>query len=169
MKYKIGTVYSFSLKNKNDLITGQFLEENNDWILLREIPVDYVIDGFRLLNKEWIVEIFSGKEEERIRKVIDLKKTNPCEFNLKNSSKEEILRDLIKKEGLIQLEFDEEDVVYVGKVLSFIGNKIVFQMIEVDAQFAEIEYIELAQVSSIQFENDYVISLELLNKSIQGG
>lgn len=34
---------------------GLWLAENEEWLLLRQIPVDYVVDGYLLLAKAHII------------------------------------------------------------------------------------------------------------------
>lgn len=52
---------------------GLWVAENRDWLLLRHIPVDYVIDGYVLLAKAHIVSRKPSKNRKQIEQILKLK------------------------------------------------------------------------------------------------
>ncbi|MCW7471887.1 hypothetical protein ND863_20185, partial [Leptospira kanakyensis] len=52
----INNVISFKVKNRKKSILGYLIQYNQDWTLLRHIPVDYVLDGFILIPNSNILE-----------------------------------------------------------------------------------------------------------------
>ena len=45
-------VRHFFLKDWEDSITGVVLLENSEWVLIADIPADFVIDGYQLIQKK---------------------------------------------------------------------------------------------------------------------
>ena len=56
-------IYSFFLNRRKEIITGITMYIGNKWVLLRYIPVDYVIDGYVLIKRKHIKDI-NRKERE---------------------------------------------------------------------------------------------------------
>ena len=57
-------VEKYKIKDWDDSESGLLVSENDDWILVKHIPVDYVIDGYRLYKKEFIENRISTKNEK---------------------------------------------------------------------------------------------------------
>ena len=56
---------------------GLWLAENEDWLLLRHIPVDYVVDGYVLVVKEHIVSRKPRLGRKQVKQVPKLKGIQP--------------------------------------------------------------------------------------------
>jgi len=51
--YKVET---YEVTYWEDSESGLLIAENEEWILVKHIPVDYVIDGYRLYKKEFVAK-----------------------------------------------------------------------------------------------------------------
>ena len=58
-------------------VVGLWLAENQDWLLLRSIPVDYVVDGYVLVVKEHIVSRKPHRDRKQVEQVLKLKGIQP--------------------------------------------------------------------------------------------
>lgn len=72
-QFKKMKVETFKIAEWEEEETGLIIDENDIWILVKHIPVDFVIDGFKLYKKEFVVERIHGKNELLVEKVLGLK------------------------------------------------------------------------------------------------
>jgi len=147
---------------------GLVISENNDWVLVKHIPVDYVIDGFRLYKKAFIEKRMRSDKEIQIEKVLNLKKVSteaPKEFIFTDTIG--FLRWVEEKYGIFEFQdYDDTELTY-GKVNKVDNNMLIIDMIKSDGT-VEVEYdyeYDLNEIRAITFETDYHISIQLLWKS----
>ena len=55
MKEKL-KVESYKIKGWKAIPRGLLIAENEKWILVKNIPVDYVVDGYKLYQKRYITK-----------------------------------------------------------------------------------------------------------------
>ena len=145
---------------------GLWLAENEDWILLREIPVDYVVDGYVMLAKAHIVSRKPKrgyKQVEQILKLKGVKSELPPNFQFLGTT--EMLRWIESQYGLIEFA-DEEESVFLGLVakadtvhlwIDFLTPKGIM-----DKSNGEDKPHLLSEIQFIRFDTDYSNSLKLL-------
>ena len=95
-------------------VVGLWLAENEDWLLLRQIPVDYVVDGYVLLAKEHIVSREPKRGRKQVEQVLRLKNVKaelPPNFAFQKTV--EMLRWVEQQHGLIEFT-DQEDCAFFG-------------------------------------------------------
>jgi len=49
------SLYSFKIRGFVNKSRGIFLQEGEDWLLIKSLFTDYMLDGYRLLNKKYIL------------------------------------------------------------------------------------------------------------------
>ena len=54
-------------------VVGLWLAENEDWLLLRSIPVDYVVDGYVILAKQHVAARKPQKGRRQVEQILKLK------------------------------------------------------------------------------------------------
>lgn len=95
-------------------VVGLWLAENEDWLLLRQIPVDYVVDGYVLLAKEHIVSREPDKryrkQTEQILKLKEIKAELPPSFQFLETV--EMLRWVERQYGLVEFATKEESAFF---------------------------------------------------------
>lgn len=161
-------VESYHIKNWEEPETGLLISENKDWILIKSIPVDYAIDGYKLLKKEFVEGREREDEELRIEKVLNLKNVlanSPSDFQFGTTI--ELLKWVENKFDLFEFQDDDEEESYYGKIKSCVNNKLILDLILEDGEMdPDCEYeqgIEAIQV--ISFESDYHRSMRLLSEN----
>ncbi len=160
-------VEKFILTNWDEAEQGLLIAENTEWVLVKHIPTDYLVDGYRLYKKDLIEERINTDEEKQIEKVLKLKGigTNlPNNFEFSNTIG--LLQWIEKNYGIFEFQDDDEDELVYGKVNKVIGNKLVIKMINADGTIEKdynYEY-DINDIRIITFASDYNLSLELLWK-----
>ena len=66
-------VERFEIQDWEEPQTGLLLAENEEWVLVKHIPVDFVVDGYKLYKKQFILSRSNGAEEQLIARVLKLK------------------------------------------------------------------------------------------------
>ena len=163
-------VESYQVEDWDDVEHGLLVSENDEWILVKHIPVDYQIDGYRLYRKSFIESRLRSDEEELVEKVLKLKgiKTEaPNNFNFSDTIG--LLKWVEETYGLYEFQDDDEEELYYGKTSRIIGNNLTIHMIKVDGS-VEKDYddsFKLNEIRAITFETDYHLSIGLLWKDKQ--
>lgn len=157
-------VETYKITGWKEKETGLLISENEDWILVKHIPVDYVIDGYKLYNKSVIEKRKSKAKEEKISKVLKLKNiqtTVPETFKL--DSVFETLKWSEKKYGLFEFQ-DKEAELFYGKLNHIKSDMFYIDLITSDGTIEkEYDYNFLVyEVAAIAFESDYFESIRLL-------
>ena len=104
------------LADFENYIVGLWLAENNDWILMRHLPVDYVVDGYILVAKVHIVERGVDQKRQQIARVLRLKGITieiPEGFAFSNVV--DMLSWIEQRHKLFQVQ-DEEDTCFCGQL-----------------------------------------------------
>lgn len=158
-------VESYKIKGWKEKETGVLISENDDWILVNHIPVDYVIDGFKLYRKKFIKKRINGESEKKIERVLNLKNKKLPE--LKGFEFNNILETLKwseKKYGLFEFQDKGETELFYGKINRTENDILIIDMINSNGQIEEdYDYdFSLKKIRSITFETDYFESIRLL-------
>lgn len=95
-------------------VVGLWLAENDQWLLLREIPGDYAVDGCVLLVKEHIVSRKPKRDRKQVEQILQLKGIEanvPPQFTFQGIV--ETLRWVEQQYGLVEFT-DEEGCSFFG-------------------------------------------------------
>ena len=143
------------------------LDFSDEWILLRNNPVDYIIDGFIILRNKNLESIIYDENNEFTEKVIRLKKeklTN--DFILPLLNLETILSFLNKKFGIFQLATKRESAVYLGRLIEITESQVFIQFLNTKGIFDDEIDFKREKIRIIEFNTDYVNSLKAYSDSI---
>ncbi|WP_196888201.1 hypothetical protein [Aureivirga sp. CE67] len=158
-------VETYKISEWEDTEQGVLLAENEDWILIKNIPADYQLDGFKILKKEFVEEKIHGDEEKLIERVLKLKKEEakiPEGFAFLDTV--EFLKWSEKKYGLFEFQDEDDTELFYGRLRNSNTEKIRIDSVKsdgiIDTEFDCDFYIEDIRV--ITFETDYFISIKLL-------
>jgi len=155
----------FEIDGWEDQQTGIIVAENNDWLLVKHIPVDFVIDGYSLYNKKYVAKRSSGKDEKRIERVTKLKGVAiemPEGFEFADTVG--LLKWSEEKFGLFSFQMDDDNAVFFGQVNRVEKNLFVIDFVYSDGKI-EVDYdfeFDLDEIRAIAFGNDYFESIRLL-------
>ncbi|MDH7444546.1 hypothetical protein [Aquimarina sp. 2201CG14-23] len=165
------TVETYTIEGYPEKETGLLIAENDQWILVKHIPVDYVIDGYRLYKKKYIEKRKSKAKQEKIARVLRLKNITiekPTNFNFGNEL--DILKWSEKTYGLFEFQ-DHESELFYGKLNATEDHRFIIDMIKVNGKIEpdyDYEFIT-EEIQIIGFESDYFESVRLLmNDELKG-
>jgi hypothetical protein len=160
-------VMSFHLRGWEEPEMGLVLDENDDWVLVKHLPAEYVVDGYRLYRNKFISNRSSGTEEERVARVLQLKKVDgkrPAGFRFGTTL--EMLKWMQDHFGSFEFQEGDDPDLFYGRVHSAADGLMVMEMIDADGhgEVDEDHDHVLEQISVISFGSDYLYSLDLLYK-----
>ena len=116
-------VETYKINGWEDYETGMCLFENDNWILVRYIPVDFQIDGFKIYAKKWVENRVSGDKEAKIERVLRLKSISSEIPEIKLGSTQDILTQLESKFGLFEFQDSDGDELFYGKLNEINGDE----------------------------------------------
>lgn len=145
---------------------GLWVAESPEWLLLRHIPADYVVDGYVLLRKAHIRGRRPGEHHEQVALVLQLKGVEakaPAGFEFLPGV--EMLRWVEQHYNLVEVA-DEEESSFFGWLNEADPVQFWLDFLtpegELDARDPDDEPFLLADVQLIRFGTDYFNSLKLL-------
>lgn len=159
----IGKYCTFKIVGRKYPITGVLLAFTDEWFYLRNC-VDYSLDGYMILKNEK-VEFNSGEDEKMANKILKLKKYSyRKEPKMVLSSLDEILENIDKMYGILQLERRNGGSFDVVKYLGKENKRYVFDELTNNAKWRfELKLTE-KECHFIGFDNNYLNSLKLVTK-----
>ena len=153
-------------------LNGLWLAENAEWLLLRYVPVDYVVDGYVLVAKAHIAARGSEKKHRQVAQVLKLKGVKaavPLAFQFAGLL--ETFRWLEQRYGLLHF-YEEEQCAILGWVNEADAVHFWLDSLEptglVAAREPDEPPFEIAAVQVVCFADDYSESLKLLWRHKQG-
>ena len=157
-------IENYQFKNWQETERGVLLDENEDWILIKSIPVDFLVDGYKLLKKEHI----ENREENldfSLNKVLELKKLNfekPKGFKFMEAIG--FLEWAQDEYGCFEFQDEVEDELFYGIIKKSNKKSFYIDSIKsdgtIDVNF-DAEFF-LDELRVISFESDYFNSIRLL-------
>lgn len=158
-------VEKLKIKGWKKKVVGIIISENNQWVLVKHVEVDYLVDGFKIYNKNFIIKRIPVSENDSLHIVLNLKKV-ALDFpkSFKFCSTIELLKWSEKKYGLFEFQDDVENELFYGKLNSFNKDEFIIDMIKSDGKI-EFKYdysFDLNEIRSLAFESDYFNSIILL-------
>ena len=158
-------VEKYKFKNWKESETGLLIDEDDSWILVRHIPVDYVIDGYKIYNKNFIQKREHSTNEICIEKVLILKNIEislPENFFFSNTIN--LLKWVESKYGIFEFQDDDESELFYGKLRSVNKGNLIIDMILEDGSVDvdKNNVFNIDEIRAIAFESDYHLSLRLL-------
>ena len=135
-----------------------------NWLLLKYIPVDFITDGYVLLNQKYISEIHISEDDIFTQKVIELKGGDfmiSRMIDLENSTK--LFEEFREQSILIGIELKNHQKRYVGFVTQEREKSIRVQLINKNCSWLNEETFLYNELRAIYFEDDYLFSLNLYN------
>jgi hypothetical protein len=165
MKNYIGKLISIEFTDKKVIVSGFLIDYNEDWILLRFNPVDYILDGYIILKNKNIQSVIRDENEEFTERVIKLKglKTSSDEI-VPIQSLSSILNYLNHKHGIFQIAKRSDKAVYLGKLIELNEEELVIDFLETKGIFGGEMSFNPKKIRAIEFDTDYINSLKLVAK-----
>ena len=166
-KYKmekyIRQLITIHFEDKKEIFSGFLIDWTEDWILLKNNPVDFIIDGYTILKNKNVKAIIQDKDHEFTERVIKLK-------GLKTSAKEiiplqdlsSIIHFLASKYTIFQIASKSDKAVYLGKLIELNEEELVIDFLGTEGQFDGEMSFKPKKIRVIEFDTDYINSLKLI-------
>ena len=158
-------VETFIIKDWEENEVGLILAENDTWILVKHIPVDYLIDGYKLFRKSAIQDRVHGNIETNIERVLMLKKiTDHKPEGFEFSDTLTLLKWAETNFQILEFQDESESELIYGKLKRVEGNDFTIDFINADGTVDLLFDYEfsLEAIRVISFESDYHQSIRLL-------
>lgn len=168
MENYLRQLVSIEFLDKKEVYTGFLIDYSDDWVLLKNNPVDFIIDGFVILKNKNIERIYRDQDHEFTEKVIRLK-------GLKTNAKDIIpIRDLAsiinfvdKKYGVFQIAKKSATSAYLGKLIRLNDEELIIDFLDTKGQFGGELNFNPEKIRVIEFDTDYINSLKLVAQENQ--
>ncbi|MDI5950705.1 hypothetical protein QLS91_14070 [Flavobacterium sp. LB2P84] len=163
MEKYLRQLISIEFDDKKDVFSGFLIDWTEDWILLKNNPVDFIIDGYTILKNKNVKSIIQDKDHEFTERVIKLK-------GLKTSAEEIIpLKDLYSimnfiatKYEIFQIAKKSDKAVYLGKLIDLNEKEVVIDFLGTEGKFEGEMSFKQNKIRVIEFDTDYINSLKLI-------
>jgi hypothetical protein len=159
-------VYSILIDNWDEEITGVFIAEGKEWIVLYDNQNDFLVEGFRFIRKQKIEEVLREEDECFKEKIFNLKYPKlsfNSLFNLDNTVA--LLKGIQKQNTLLHFDTDDEEEIIVGKIEEVNLTNFKLKSLTSNGKWGESCSCDFSEISSIAIQNDYLNSLSLLFQS----
>lgn len=156
-------VYSVLIEDWEEEISGVFIAEGKQWVLLYDNQNDFLVEGFRFVNKDKIDEILREDNELLKEKIFSMKYPNlnfEISFDLDNSVS--LFNTIKKLNVLLHFDTDDEEEIVVGKINEVLLRNFTLNSVTSNGEWGAPYTCDFADVSSVAIKNDYLNSLSLL-------
>lgn len=157
------SLYKFKISRRPTLLEGIKISESDNLLVFISNPVDFVLDGYGIINKHYL------KNEEKINndtvkeKIINLKVNNlqnEISF-LKINNIESLFDSLRKNKMLVHIEFESDDYCRLGIIKEINQDSFLINEINTKGVFYKEERIKFSKIRNIYVKTDYLKSYEL--------
>ena len=163
MEQYLRQLISIEFQDKKELFTGFLIDYSDDWILLRNNPEDFILDGFVILKNKNIEAIHRDQDLAFTEKVIRLKglKTN-AEDIIPIRDLSSILNYVNNKYGIFQISKKSAKSAYLGKLIELNDEELTIDFLDIKGQFGGELSFNPQKIRVIEFDTDYINSLKLV-------
>lgn len=168
MENYLRQLVSIEFLDKKEIYNGFLIDYSDDWILLRNNPIDFIVDGFVILRNKNVEHIHRDEELEFTEKVIRLKgaKTN-AEDIIPIKDLDAIIRYIDKKHGVFQIAKKSAKSAYLGKLIELNNEELTIDFLDIRGEFGGELSFNPEKIRVIEFDTDYINSLKLVAQENQ--
>jgi hypothetical protein len=163
MEKYLRQLISIVFEDQKEIFTGFLIDWTEDWILLKNNPVDFIIDGYTILKNKNVKSIIQDEDYEFTERVIKLKglKTNAEEIIPLNDLSS-IINFLASKYEIFQIATKSDKAVYLGKLIEINDEELIIDFLGAEGTFDGEMSFKLNKVRVIEFDTDYINYLKLV-------
>ena len=163
MEKYLRQLISIVFEDKKDIFTGFLIDWTDDWILLKNNPVDFIIDEYTILKNKNVKSIIQDEDYEFTERIIKLKglKTSADEI-IPLSDLPSIINFLAIKYEIFQIAKRSDKAVYLGKLIELNEKELLLDFLGTEGEFDGEMRFKLNKIRVIEFDTDYINSLKLI-------
>lgn len=143
---------------------GILINYNKDWFLIKSNPVDFILDGYSAVKNCNVKNISTNDDTEFVEKAMKLKGISVDKkihkISLKNF--DSIAESINKNFGIFSLAKKRDNAIYPGKLKKLTDKKIILTWMDLSANWGPNREFTKEKIRTIDFDSDYLISLQLL-------
>lgn len=158
-------IKEYKIKRYKDSVVGISLGKGTQWSLMRNNPVDYVLDGYQFVNRDFIQEEHIIQDDIMLCKILPLKQKEeklPFASPELLDSNQALFSFFAENDILISVGLHRSDVIYVGKVTKIDSTSMCLNTYGTQLQPTGNMIIPYSKVRYVEIHSDYLDSLELL-------
>ena len=140
-----------------NLIRGVVVEEGEQWVVLKENVVDYVLDGFLFINKRFVKRMDEIPHDSLEYKIISMKNPQMSFACLDNYVS--VMEYLKSRKLLIGIGLEKQSFVLVGYIGDIFEKRIVFHPIGADLKDLPQITIDYRTIRYVSIKSDYLLSI----------
>ena len=161
MEKYVRQLITIEFDDKKEIFSGFLIDWTEDWILLKNNPVDFIIDGYTILKNKNVKAIIQDKDHEFTERVIKLKglKTS-AEQIIPLTDLSSIIHFLANKYEIFQIATKSDKAVYLGKLIKLDEEELVIDFLGTEGQFEGEMSFKPNKIRVIEFDTDYINSLK---------
>lgn len=161
-KKHIGIHLSFKLDSWEKKASGLTVADSGDWTLLINNPVDYVCDGFLLVNGSSLTSRTYKINDDWIEKLLRIKakKIKTPKLNLDSAST--VLKSLKGLNKIIGIWRKDREVIWIGKINNISKDKVTIRLLSTHGNWLDNKTILFKDITVIEFDSDYISTLSML-------
>ncbi|MDX6191072.1 hypothetical protein SGQ83_17080 [Flavobacterium sp. Fl-318] len=163
MEQYLRQLIAIEFTDKKEIFTGFLIDYSDDWILLRNNPVDYILDGFVILRNKNIEAVHRDQDLAFTEKVIRMKglKTN-AEDIIPIRDLAAIINFLTNKYEIFQISKKSAKSAYLGKLIELTEEELTIDFLDTRGKFGGELSFNPQKIRVIEFDTDYINSLKLV-------
>lgn len=170
MKLENDKLFSFKIKDRKCEELGVLIAEGEDWIFIRSLFTDYMIDGYVLLNKNYIARITRDDKTIFTEKVLiasDKLTTSLSILEIPLSS-DLLFEYLERKQTVFQIDNKDEEKCWIGKILDSTSKSIFLTPLAPEGEWNKGYYtFRRNNIRIISLDTDYINSLLKYNETLK--
>lgn len=150
------------------LEAGIFLKSGKNWVLLRDNPVDFVIDGYLLVRKKYILREEHPDSAELSDVIMNLKGeyAKTSDFSFPIDQDELLFQQFLAAKTLIQICLHNQDSTLVGRVVSGGPESFRMRLLSRKGKWLNEFNFQYAKLRTINIGSDYLKSFQLLTDEV---
>lgn len=168
MNFEKGKLYSFKIKDRKKEEKGIVIANGEDWILLKHLFTDYIIDGYILLNKSYIKAINRDEDIIFIESVLKANNKINISKNLTLPLSIKLLFEWLSDNQIVfQIDNKDESMCWIGKIEDSTDKSIFLTNFTPKGTWKTSYYtFRKNNIRIISFDTDYINSLLNYNKTL---
>ena len=150
-------IVDIKVSRYQSLLRGALVSQGQQWILIEDNPVDYVLDGYSFINKKYVKHVSLCGHESITYKIISQKYQKRDFCKLDNYF--ELIDYLRNNNLLITIGLSKQESILVGHIKKINSVSFKFHPLSVTLEHLDVMDIRYDQIRFINVNSDYLSSI----------